>query len=225
MLWVVARAFAVWILLALMTVAALIAGQQRALPESFQRLHLTPCTRPCWLGMAPGEATLDAAMQRITDNFGSDHDIVWSGGPGLIRILADGTEVIVLTTDVTLREKASQEHEITFGVRYDQKTRVVQEIAFTNSETNRLPTFRELVSVYGTPNCLIQNRGLGNTPLTLLYLDQQKHVLLSARVLSRGFGWDQALFELSLNDDLPYPLYSCQPWRGFTNMEKYLPRP
>src|SRR5438105_3558783 len=45
--------------------AATAAGRQRSSPLLLAALHLTDCAPPCWIGIVPGETTLQAARDQV----------------------------------------------------------------------------------------------------------------------------------------------------------------
>src|SRR4051812_20780951 len=93
-----------------------IAGRHDSAPDHLAILHLTDCTLPCWIGIVPGQTTLDQAGERIdavyerASDLGFSVDIATmpgvllvtlnrrSGSPGAISILLSTNGDTVIRT-------------------------------------------------------------------------------------------------------------------------------
>jgi hypothetical protein len=57
-----------------LTAFALLIGRSQPLSTALQRLHLTDCELPCFIGIMPGQTTLAQAKARILTVFGNSAD-------------------------------------------------------------------------------------------------------------------------------------------------------
>jgi hypothetical protein len=69
-------------------VAAILIGRQQPPPEHLAMLHLTDCDAPCWIGIMPGESSVEQARARIAAVYAK------SGHYSVFQNLADSTPKI-----------------------------------------------------------------------------------------------------------------------------------
>jgi len=63
---VILYAFGLSVVFAALIFAARTIGGTQPPPEALQKLHLTDCALPCWIGIIPGKTTFEDAAQLIT---------------------------------------------------------------------------------------------------------------------------------------------------------------
>jgi hypothetical protein len=163
------------------------------------------------------------AIQNLHNRFGTDHNVTESIDTASGHMLSTGTRLNLITKVIALQEKVAQRNAFTVSLTSNTADQVVVEVRLTGA-AHSLPTLKDLASHLGIPDCVIQSLGSGNTPITLVYRNKTGRPYLRARILSRGFGWDQPLFELAFTDASVFMVPgTCATWRGFTTMQKYLP--
>jgi hypothetical protein len=164
---------------------------------------------------------VDAARQQIVRSFAA-FDVHASALSGNRTFLSDGLVVVILAQqELTLTRKDDPAAQFTILLMIEEESQIVREIRLIAGNAVPLPTMLDLSALFEPPRCQIQNPRRGNTSLTALFgsstgMDAQ----LSARLLSRGYGWWQPVYEIRLGSFAPD---QCEQWTGFIDLTRHQP--
>lgn len=201
------------------SVARAVGGQQPA-PPLLAALRLTDCIPPCWIGIVPGQTTIEEARQRMNTVYGSPDEYVLSFDGGMPRGLLwasldnarESLGMIWITID-------AQSDNIVDVIRFD----------FNSVYVEKLATFGEFHSLLGVPTRMVLSAGaLGSvgTMMAMAYGDDQRGTLIFT-LWNPRFHWTQQVRTLVLYGEGQIPLARSEDlktWRGFTKLERYFPR-
>lgn len=196
------------VLLASLTVTIL-AGRQQPISSQLTTLHLTDCELPCWIGIVPGETTIEAARERIKALFGQAaflHTEVRATSSPLDmptwRIAASSSPILVR-----------------LGAR-DGKT--VDTIGFSFYDGQI--TVADLHGLLGAPSRMV--RWHQNFPYYGMAYGTNTSGLMAFTDITETFYWTQPVKAVVLyaNGRLPTPPDDLFPWLGFHSLRNYFAR-
>lgn len=193
------------VLIALLTAigSAVIVGRSQPLSPGITLLHLNECPLPCWIGIVPGETTVEQASRRIQAVYGSQAGVEVSGHDAqfLIHDTLHGSEFIVaLYTEPDVQ------------VSHD----VIKTIWLGTLSNGDGPRLAELYSTVGEPDAVVSG-DLDLNSSSLSYFDQR---------MTLNFGFtgcstimNQVVGSIILADSkMGRDKFASRlrPWRGFT---------
>jgi hypothetical protein len=156
------------IILAMLIWGAHLVGGQQAVPASIARLHLTDCMPPCWIGIVPGETTIEQAKARMVAIYG-EHDGVQIRDAGF----ADGY------VSSTAMENTIEGDDLYLFVRLNHSTlvdgrnEIVESIDLfgsSDAKSDYGPTVAEVLGAFGPPDGAIVNDVMNlGSEITLKY--------------------------------------------------------
>ena len=139
--------------------SAVIVGRSQPLSPDVTLLHLNECPLPCWIGIMPGETTVEQASKRIQAVFGSQAGIQISGQVAQysIRDTIHGSEFIVAFYT-----------EPDVPVSHD----VIRTIWLGTLSKGDGPRLAELYTIVGEPDAVVSG-DLDLNSSSLSYFDQR----------------------------------------------------
>jgi hypothetical protein len=193
---------------------ARIVGKSQPIPRSIQQLHLLDCAPPCWIGITPGETTVESAKAKMLAAFSGQNDLQirdTAGSPfgyiaeNVIENAIEGEHFFVsvrLTTSAVL----------------DGKTETILSIHLVQSRDDRsgyAPTVADILGTFGPPHGIIIEHAMSiGSEITLKYA-----------------GWDAVFYTRShhvefteypriylVNQGLQIPTTGYLPWKGFSTL-------
>jgi hypothetical protein len=185
--------------------ASLRVGQSQPVPERLRALHLNECAPPCWIGIVPGQTSIDAARQRITAIY-----------PGSVKlasapILGKLTDQYLLEHhDLVMNSDNAIDTTVTAQIRYVDG--VIDSISLIGTPEH-FPDFNELIAVLGPPSCIVREFGETGNFRIVVYKDTSGSITLMFSQDYSGMGyWVQPRFNISLFRSVPQP-QRCIRWR------------
>ncbi len=209
MRWFTTLSLALIGLCALLTGAVVGANRQATVPVSLQSLRLGDCAAPCWIGIVPGQTTVDAARELVRTAFGR-RPVSRTQFP-----YPSGT---VRSIDWLLGGSASST-AIKLGVP-DGAT--VDTITFDLSNANI--SVADLYSLLGAPSYMA--RWHNNYPYYVLIFGNRERGAVVATGLRERFSWTQQVTSFTLygRGQSPVPPEDYEPWCGFLTLKGYYMR-
>ncbi len=193
----------------LATSAAIGINRQGPVSPSLQALHLADCAAPCWIGIVPGETTLDAASGLVRAAFGV---------PPFTRTGFTYPSSTLTTIDWLLSSPT-----VSTWIKLnlpDGKT--IDSITFDLSNAHL--TVADLYSVLGPPSYMA--RWHNNYPYFVLIFGNRERGAVVATDLRERFTWTQQAksFTLYGRGQSPVPPEDYEPWYGFLTLKGYFIR-
>jgi hypothetical protein len=180
-------------------------------------LRLGDCPLPCWIGIWPGETTLDAARERIAAVFARSGEYrVTFEQPS-----AFGQELLIV--------RPARPLIVLYMTLDTQGDRVVTRIRFqfylSYLQDGPAATVADLHRLFGAPSraAVPDSRFRRQEDFAVVYGDAERGALIFVRPGSAGW-WDQRVTSLMLygRGSQPLPrLAGLRPWRGFVPLESY----
>ncbi len=191
-----------------------LAARRRSMPRLLSRLHLTDCAPPCWIGIVPGETTIQAARSRIITTFGPHVTINLMSPPALLwatlQVRPDLGNI-----NVTLDAQAD---DIVDTITFDFHSVYVRDRA----------TLGDFHQVFGPPSRVALPRViLSGDDLGLLYGTDQQGMMIFTPPLDT-IRWDQQVTVLVLYGEDLVPIArstELRLWHGFRPLQKYYTEP
>jgi hypothetical protein len=189
--------------------AAVLAGRQQPLSSQLKMLRLTDCEPPCWIGIVPGQTSIEAARKRIGTVFGQaaflQTEVRASNSPldmPVWRIAASSSPIVVRLS------------------AHDGRT--VDSIGF--SFHNGQITVADLHRLLGAPSRMV--RWHQNFPYYGLAYGTDTRGLVAFTDISETFHWTQPVRAIVLyaNGRLPISPDDLFPWFGFHSLRNYYAR-
>jgi hypothetical protein len=217
MRWLLLRAATLWSVLTLVVGTPLVASRAQPPPIKLDMLRLGDCPLPCWIGIWPGETTLDAARERIAAVFGrsGEYRVTFE------RPLAFGQELLIV--------RSARPLIVLYMTLDTQGNRVVTRIRFqfylSYLQDGPAATVADLHRLFGAPSraAVPDSRFRRQEDFAVVYGDAEQGALVFARPGSAGW-WDQRVTSLTLYGRGSEPLpraAGLRPWRGFVPLESY----
>jgi hypothetical protein len=201
--------------LVVMAGVARVAGQHRPAPTLMATLRLADCAPPCWIGIVPGQTTIEDARLRMMAVYGGQPDqyiLDFDGGMprGLLWASLDNARESVGVIWITID---AQSDNVVDVIRFD----------FNSIYVEKQPTLGELHSLLGVPSRAVFSPGaIGTTSATMAmaYGDDYQGTLIFTMWYPR-FHWTQPVRTLMLYGAGQMPLArstELKAWRGFTSV-------
>ena len=201
------------LLLSLLFIASLgllvVANRRQPTGPTLENLHLTDCELPCWIGIVPGQTTIDVARERINALFGQSNAL-----DAEVRVSTSSAEmprwrVGVSSDKVVIRLNA-----------LDGSTVDNVEFSFNGGQF----TVADLFTLMGSPSRMA--RWHQNFPYYVMAYGTNERGLIAFSDLSEAFRWTQPVKVIVLyaHGQLPVPPEDLFPWFGFHNIHDYYER-
>jgi hypothetical protein len=194
---------------------ALATGRRNSIPPLISALHLTDCAPPCWIGIVPGETTLQTAKDQLIRVLYQSGFLVKfedTAAPGLLWVNLQKPNEPIGVVQVTLHARSGN---IVDSILFD----------FNSVRLSKQATLADFYQVFGVPERVslpspsiqqIDNLGL-------VYGSDERGMVVFASPL-KAIRWDQQANVLVLfaNRQLPLPRSAdLRPWRGFRPIWQY----
>jgi hypothetical protein len=195
----------------LIVITRLVGYQQQPSPW-IKTLHLNDCQLPCWIGIAPGETTLEAANALIKAKYGN-----------LIEEVEGGFDQDAKLQKFVINSLLPYKFSILFSYKENDSTLVVESLYFVLDETSaKAPALGDLYGFLGSPNHLAQSSTSQAGRLTLLYFPSSRAVVDVKWVACQNYydkvRIDQAVVIFTIWQESP--IFNTRElderWRGFT---------
>ncbi len=136
-------------ILALAIGISMLVGHSEPSPERIARLHLADCALPCWDGITPGVSSFVVAIKHFKSKF-----------PDFVEAAPAFPFYSWEYNDVTQNDSY-----ISFEI--DNGTLAASVTIKTNYATTVtvLPSFGEMLAIFGTPSCIVSNQQTGKITL------------------------------------------------------------
>ncbi len=196
------------VLLVLLT-AAILAGRQQPISLQLKTLRLTDCELPCWIGIVPGQTSVEAARERIATVFGQ------------AAFLQTEVRASNSSLDMPIWRIAASSSPIVVRLgAHDGKT--VDTIVFSFYDGQI--TVADLHRLLGAPSQMV--RWHQNFPYYGVAYGTDTHGLMAFTDISETFHWTQPVQAIVLyaNGRLPISPDDLFPWFGFHSLRNYYAR-
>lgn len=200
---------ALWLALLVLLSSSILLGRQQPIPPPLAIFRLHDCLLPCWIGIIPGETTVQEAQQIIT--------AVYPAADYHVTIDADAAQNLGWIT-IAHRENGTSLwvnfNEQQYGTAAVEKA-VVAQIKLTSPAN---PLMADWSQVIGEPKALSITTDQHYVAPNVLYFRQQARLTLHASVDSLAVSSPEiAVGALDIYDrlDIFYPVGYFIPWRGW----------
>jgi hypothetical protein len=189
--------------------AVIAAGRRQPIPVPLLDLRLTDCAPPCWIGIVPGETTLETAYRLVHAAFGEIPltQTEMRSGAGAVRALQWVLNLRYGPVHIKLETHSSA---------------VIDTITFDVQRAD-IPV-ADLYNLLGTPPRMA--RWHNNFPyFILVYGDEKRGTVVLSRLKER-FEWVQPVETLILfgRGKSPVPPEDYEAWHGFLTLKGYYRR-
>lgn len=208
-----------------------IIGRAQPLPERIQRLHLTDCAAPCWMGIMPGRTLASQTYRRLVEIFGA-FQYTLEPDQAVDDTTSGGLDLRLKTDDRPPRLQT------TVGIGYSQG--VINYVSvLTDRRDNWMPSLGEVVSILGSPSCIYPvSFPINDTyeKLILTYSDPKgaAEIMIIVQPYDQDLNWTTPVTFLSMFRP-GYVKDTCQAsaqntnqllrWHGLADARHYAVRP
>jgi hypothetical protein len=167
---VLAVSLALFIFLTTAIFSARMVGQAQPIPRSITQLHLLDCTLPCWIGIIPGETTVETAKNKLIAAFSRQTDLRirdTSGGPDGY-IAANVIENAIESDDFFVSVR------LTTSTPLDGKNETVQSVDLFESRAEKrlyAPTVADILGTFGAPQGIVIEKSMNLGHEIILHYD------------------------------------------------------
>jgi hypothetical protein len=169
--------------------------------ESVQKLHLTDCELPCFMGITLGKTTLEQAKQILM--------AIPSASIAAIKPETDDDRASIVVKVV----------KDTYTIIYFHKS-IAESIYIDGEFSSDMPSLGDAMPIYGTPKCGIVSPAAGNL-LNTIYVPDEAHGVGASFFSWSLMTWNSKIVKLSIwritPDDPSTRCESCFYWRGPQN--------
>ncbi len=203
-----------YLAIAVSLVAVVVFGRQQPASDRITALHLTDCTPPCWIGVVPGQTSLREARRRVGEVFGPSGEQFDSPTQDLTSLVA------IPLPDADNRPRfflvyLNGVQGITEGITLPAG------ITNTITSPNAMPSLGEIVSLLGTPSCVLATpAGLWN-----VFYDRPSGVIV-IQLRAEIPQWTQPIESLAMlkpdqEDQYCRSVWRNAHWRGLVSLNHY----
>jgi hypothetical protein len=202
---------------------AVVAGRERPV-ERLAVLRFGECPPPCWVGVMPGETSLNDAIARLKVAFANDFEVS-------ARMISPNSNHYAAGAEVELVSRTGPGFTITVMLdarAYDAPLRSLT-FAFYGAASADF-SLHALLSVFGTPSDVVVRRLYSNSYRRLLLIrytdpDKERGVMIMAHATSRIEGEKEPyrvqFFDFGRFVTLSYWRSRAVPWQGMARLNAY----
>jgi hypothetical protein len=199
-------------------VGAIIIGQHQPSPVLVQKLHLTDCAAPCWIGILPGQTRDSEAYQRLSQVFGAPAGSAVVGDPVIRLVYLPAIYADNPTNMLPVQLLVNK--GLVDGIS-------IPALSSAN-ELDVMPTFGDIVGLLGTPTC-VDLYSPASRAWSFIY-EIDSYVVEVGILGGEHLRWSQPISYLSLGHrSAPFQKNGCASknfnltvWSGLASKPRYL---